>query len=154
MLSCRQPRGSFEKLITISDCDVLFKRGWLEAVEDTFHSFPESGFVSPMPDSQSCMASHLGDHLRRSEHEGISSQKDCPGRRFRSLRPEHWQSQFVSTKTQASSVDGKKARGHCLHWLRPFRFYDAKGSLERDARASILKWLLKVTRKKCGWTFR
>ena len=42
-------RGTFEQLITISDCDVLFLPGWLEAVEDVFLKFPECGFASPVP---------------------------------------------------------------------------------------------------------
>lgn len=42
-------RGSAEEFITISDCDVLFKPGWLEAVERIFATFPEAGFVSPTP---------------------------------------------------------------------------------------------------------
>jgi hypothetical protein len=43
-------RGCFEDLITISDCDVLFKQGWLETVEEIFAHFPECGSVSPVPD--------------------------------------------------------------------------------------------------------
>jgi len=42
-------RGAFEELITIADCDVLFKTGWIEAIEAIFHNFPECGFAAPMP---------------------------------------------------------------------------------------------------------
>jgi hypothetical protein len=42
-------RGAFEELITISDCDVLFKQGWLEAIDEIFETFPECGFASPAP---------------------------------------------------------------------------------------------------------
>ncbi|MGA7731717.1 MAG: glycosyltransferase family A protein [Chloroflexia bacterium] len=42
-------RGCFEPFITITDCDVLFRTGWLEAVERVFLTFPEAGFVSPAP---------------------------------------------------------------------------------------------------------
>jgi glycosyl transferase family 2 len=42
-------RGAYEELITISDCDVLFNTGWLEAIEAIFHNFPECGFAAPMP---------------------------------------------------------------------------------------------------------
>jgi Glycosyl transferase family 2 len=38
-----------EKLITISDGDVLFKDGWIQGVEDVFANFPEAGMVSPVP---------------------------------------------------------------------------------------------------------
>jgi len=38
-----------EKLITISDGDVLFKDGWIQAVEEVFTNFPEAGIVSPVP---------------------------------------------------------------------------------------------------------
>ncbi len=42
-------RGSFEPLITITDCDVLFRDGWIEAVEEVFQNFPECGYVCPFP---------------------------------------------------------------------------------------------------------
>lgn len=42
-------RGSFEALLTISDCDVLFRPGWAEAVHEVFNAFPECGFVTPFP---------------------------------------------------------------------------------------------------------
>ncbi|MCP9496606.1 MAG: glycosyltransferase family 2 protein [Pyrinomonadaceae bacterium MAG19_C2-C3] len=42
-------RGSFEELITISDCDVLFRHGWLDAMEEIFRQFPECGIASPVP---------------------------------------------------------------------------------------------------------
>jgi hypothetical protein len=42
-------RGAFEPLITFTDADVLFKHGWLQNIEKVFTSFPESGFVSPIP---------------------------------------------------------------------------------------------------------
>jgi glycosyl transferase family 2 len=38
-----------EKLITISDGDVLFKDGWIQGVEEVFTIFPEAGMVSPVP---------------------------------------------------------------------------------------------------------
>lgn len=41
-------KGCHEKLITISDADVLFKPGWQNAVEGLFVSFPEAGMVSPI----------------------------------------------------------------------------------------------------------
>lgn len=42
-------RGAVESLVTISDCDVLFVPGWIEAIEDMFRFFPECGFASPAP---------------------------------------------------------------------------------------------------------
>ncbi|MEZ4874047.1 MAG: glycosyltransferase family A protein [Flavobacteriaceae bacterium] len=38
-----------EPLITLSDGDVLFKQGWMQAVEEVFFHFPEAGMVSPVP---------------------------------------------------------------------------------------------------------
>ncbi len=40
-------RGSFEPFITFSDADVLFRPGWLDAVESLFRTFPETGVASP-----------------------------------------------------------------------------------------------------------
>ena len=42
-------RGSFEPLITVADCDVLFKPGWIETIERLFRTFPECGFACPFP---------------------------------------------------------------------------------------------------------
>lgn len=41
-----------EKLITVTDSDVLFKVGWQQAVESIFNIFPEAGMVSPVPHSK------------------------------------------------------------------------------------------------------
>jgi len=42
-------RSSSEELITISDGDVLFQDGWIQAVEDVFVHFPKAGMVAPVP---------------------------------------------------------------------------------------------------------
>jgi glycosyltransferase involved in cell wall biosynthesis len=38
-----------EPLITLSDGDVLFTDGWIQATEKVFSVFPEAGMVSPVP---------------------------------------------------------------------------------------------------------
>ncbi len=47
-------RGAYEELVTISDCDILFKSGWSEAVESVFMNFPECASVSPLPSPGLC----------------------------------------------------------------------------------------------------
>lgn len=42
-------RTASEELITISDGDVLFTDGWIQAVEEVFTHFPEAGMVAPVP---------------------------------------------------------------------------------------------------------
>jgi len=42
-------RTCSEPLVTISDGDVLFKNGWMQAVESVYKNFPEAGMVSPVP---------------------------------------------------------------------------------------------------------
>jgi len=42
-------RGCFEPLLTITDSDMLFRDGWIEAVEELFQTFPECGYVCPFP---------------------------------------------------------------------------------------------------------
>ena len=42
-------REAQEPLITISDGDVLFTKGWIQGVEEVFVNFPEAGMVSPVP---------------------------------------------------------------------------------------------------------
>lgn len=45
-------KSNLEPLITISDSDVLFLKGWQEESVKTFHCFPEAGMVSPVPSSK------------------------------------------------------------------------------------------------------
>jgi hypothetical protein len=42
-------KGAYEPILTLSDCDVLFRRGWLEAVESLLATFPECGMASVVP---------------------------------------------------------------------------------------------------------
>lgn len=42
-------RGAYEPLLTLSDSDVMFKHGWLEAVENLLATFPECGMASVVP---------------------------------------------------------------------------------------------------------
>ncbi len=42
-------RGSYEELVTLADADVLFRPGWVEAIESLFAAFPECGAASPFP---------------------------------------------------------------------------------------------------------
>jgi hypothetical protein len=42
-------KGCREELITVSDCDVLFKACWQQEVEKIFAAIPRCGMVSPMP---------------------------------------------------------------------------------------------------------
>jgi len=41
--------GRFEPFMTVTDSDVLFLPGWLQAIEETFRRFPECGFATPAP---------------------------------------------------------------------------------------------------------
>ena len=45
-------KGNLEPLITITDADVLFKHDWQKEVESVFLDFPNSGMVSPVPNSK------------------------------------------------------------------------------------------------------
>lgn len=42
-------RGCMEELVTVSDADVLFTKGWQQAVEELFYKVPYAGMVSPLP---------------------------------------------------------------------------------------------------------
>jgi hypothetical protein len=42
-------RGCHEPLLTLSDSDVMFTQGWVEAVESLFAVFPECGMASVVP---------------------------------------------------------------------------------------------------------
>jgi hypothetical protein len=42
-------RGAREKLITLTDSDILFVKGWQQKTIEVFNSFPNVGSVSPIP---------------------------------------------------------------------------------------------------------
>ena len=44
-------KSNLEPLLTITDADVLFLKGWQQAVEKVFVDFPKAGMVSPVPSS-------------------------------------------------------------------------------------------------------
>jgi hypothetical protein len=46
-------RAAFEPFVTISDCDVLFFKGWEKAVFDVFQHHPNAGVVTPLPSQYS-----------------------------------------------------------------------------------------------------
>lgn len=62
-------RGSHERLVTVADADVLFRPGWVPAVESLFRAFPECGFASLFPSPpgafEQTSATLLGGLLRR-----------------------------------------------------------------------------------------
>lgn len=47
-------RNSKEDLITITDCDVLFKQNWFFETKKVFKAFPKVGYVSPLPLPSAC----------------------------------------------------------------------------------------------------
>ena len=134
-------RGAFEKLITISDCDVLFKSGWLEAVEDTFHNFPECGFVSPMPTPNTAWrhtsATILGGLVRRElALEKIVPDEDLD--RFAHsvgnpnlFQPKHRQAQLIVRRNGATACIG------CGHFAFTIRREVVKGMPTHPSQMAI-----------------
>jgi hypothetical protein len=98
-------RGSYEPLITITDCDVLFREGWIEAVEDVFRYFPECGYVCPFPSPAGawhCTSATLLGALTRAElsYEKVVDERDLD--RFAQsigrpdlFKPEHKDAQLI-----------------------------------------------------------
>jgi hypothetical protein len=62
-------RTAFEPLVTVADADVLFRPGWLAAVEGLLEAFPECGLVALSPNPNQVWyhtsATVLGGMLRR-----------------------------------------------------------------------------------------
>lgn len=118
-------RGAFEELITVSDCDVLFKAGWLEAVEKLFYTFPECGFASPVPAPagmwQHTSATLLGGLVRRElSFEKVVPEEDLD-RFARSIgrldlyKPEHRKAQLVAKRNGTTACVG------CGHFICTIR---------------------------------
>ncbi len=134
-------RGAFEELITISDCDVLFKAGWLEAVETTFHNFPECGFVSPMPTPNTVWrhtsATILGGLVRRElALEKIVPDEDLD--RFAHsvgnpnlFQKKHRRSQLIVRRDGATACVG------CGHFVCTVRREVLKGMPEHPSQMAI-----------------
>lgn len=118
-------RGTFEELITISDCDVLFKAGWLEAMDKIFYSFPECGFAAPVPSPAGIWhhtsATLLGGLMRRElRFEKIVPDEDLD-RFARSIgspdlyKPEHRSAQLVAKRNGTTACIG------CGHFVCTIR---------------------------------
>ena len=118
-------RGCFEPLITISDCDVLFQPGWLEAIEATFRHFPECGFASPFPNPVMCWRHTSATLLAGLVRGELGSAKVVPDEDMdafaRSVgvpdffKPKHRASQVVLRRNGATAVVGA---GHFVFTLR------------------------------------
>lgn len=78
-------RASYEELVTIADADVLFRHGWVDAVESLFLAFPECGFASLFPSPAGCFyntsTTLIGGLLRR-ELRLASVVEECDLDRF------------------------------------------------------------------------
>ncbi len=118
-------RMAYEELITLSDADVLFKAGWIEAVEELFHTFPECGFASTTPNPTfvwyCTSATIIGGALRRE----IAFEKVVPDEdmdRFAHsigrpdlFQPKHRQTQMVLKRNGTTACVGC---GHFVCTLR------------------------------------
>lgn len=134
-------RGAFEEFITISDCDVLFKIGWLRAVENIFHNFPECGFVSPMPTPnmlwRHTSATILGGLARRE----LAAEKIVPEEdllRFAKsigspdlFKQQHKESQFTVRRNGVTACVG------CGHFVCTIRKVVLKGMPEQASQMAI-----------------
>jgi cellulose synthase/poly-beta-1,6-N-acetylglucosamine synthase-like glycosyltransferase len=118
-------RGCFEELLTVSDCDVLFRPGWLEAVEQVFEHFPEAGVVSPVP-SPSGIWLHTSATLPEAWLRGqIAFEKIVPesdlDRFSKSIgRPDLFGPQHKAIQTLVVR-NGFKACVGCGHFVATFR---------------------------------
>ncbi|MGH9945458.1 MAG: glycosyltransferase family A protein, partial [Pyrinomonadaceae bacterium] len=118
-------RGAYEELITITDCDVLFTPGWLEAVEDIFRQFPECGFASPSPNPIFTWYYNTATTLGGFASRELAFEKVVPDAdldRFAHsigrpdlYRPEHRRSQMILKRGGATACVGC---GHFVFTIR------------------------------------
>jgi len=109
-------RGSFEPLITITDCDMLFRDGWIEAVEEIFQNFPECGYVCPFPSPAGawhCTSATMIGALARAElsYEKVVDDRDLD--RFAQsigrpdlFKPEHRDAQWIVRRKNSVACVG------------------------------------------------
>ncbi len=143
-------RGAFEELLTVADCDVLFRPGWLAAVEALFAHFPECGFVAPVPNPlllwHHTSATVLGALLKRELHFAPVIE-DADWRRFtRSIgRADlatgiHCRSQMTVRRGRVTACVGA---GHFVFTMRKavVAAMPQEPSLSAVAGDSELRWL-------------
>ena len=118
-------RGSFEPLVTISDADILFRRGWVAAIEELFTAFPECGFASLFPSPPGAFhlpsATLLGALARRELHVGSVVDGDDLDRFAASigrpdLFPDEWRRRQLLVRR-----DGVTACLGAPHWVLTMR---------------------------------
>jgi len=118
-------RGAFEQFITITDCDVLFRPGWLDAIEKIFRIFPECGFVSPAPNPIFTWYYTSATTVGGTASREIAFEKVVPDEdldrfahsigRSDLYRPEHRRSQMILKR------DGTSACVGCGHFVFTIR---------------------------------
>jgi len=64
-------RASREDLITLTDCDILFKANWQEEIESIFNSFEKAGSVAPFP-----VARHMYYHTSSTQKAVLAKELD------------------------------------------------------------------------------
>ncbi|MBS4041262.1 MAG: glycosyltransferase [Flavobacteriales bacterium] len=75
-----EARASYEKLITITDCDVLFLPNWEKKMVDVFKTYQYAGVVAPLPMPNLAYkhnTSFFVKKLMSYKYQKIVSEKDC-----------------------------------------------------------------------------
>ena len=133
-------RGSFEGLTTISDCDVLFKPEWLEAVTEIFRVFPESGLVAPVPSPGShwyhASATLLGGLFRRELRlEKVVSDEEMDQFARSISRPDLYQNEYRAAQVilKRGNINACVGCGHFVFTMRKETLKDAPHYPSLDA---------------------
>ena len=121
-------KSSHEVLITITDADVLFEPGWMQAVEKVYNVFPEAGMVSPVPLSTHYMMFTSSTILKSIFKGGLKIRKEiidlAPMQRFsESIGRGDVFFDKSFRKTHALSIDrgGFLAVVGCGHFVATYR---------------------------------
>lgn len=118
-------RGAHESLLTLSDSDVLFKDGWLGAIEQLMDTFPECGMASVVPHPGTAWhhtsATVLGSWVARELGVGKVVSDDDIDRFGRSIGMPDWVKPEQRARQVIVTRDGTTACVGCGHFLFTIR---------------------------------
>lgn len=118
-------RGAHEPLLTLSDSDVFFKRGWIQTIEHLLATFPECGMASVVPHPGTAWhhtsATVLGGLLQRELRVGKAVSDDDIDRFGHSIGMPDWLKPEQRARQVLVTRGGVTACVGCGHFLFTIR---------------------------------
>lgn len=134
-------RGYHEPLVTVTDCDVLFRPGWLEKTVEVFDRLPMVGAVSALPvphlRRQHTTTTYLGAALRGQLADGPFALESDMRLYMADLQSPRLIPDPLMSRQVAIAVNGFAVLVGCTHMQCTYRREALKGAPTRECTAAM-----------------